>query len=50
VPAASALVVLAVPLAVSKCGRIPLGKDGERPEFRTISWIAMMFSAGMASA
>ena len=28
-------------------GRIPLGHDGERPEFRTVSWVAMMFSAGM---
>ena len=27
--------------------RIPLGADDERPEFRTVSWIAMMFSAGM---
>ncbi|MDN5724387.1 MAG: BCCT family transporter, partial [Propionibacteriales bacterium] len=28
-------------------GNIPLGRDGEAPEFRTSSWIAMMFSAGM---
>ena len=28
-------------------GRIPLGRDDEAPEFRTVSWIAMMFSAGM---
>ncbi len=34
-------------LAASKYGNIPLGADGEEPEFRTISWIAMMFSAGM---
>ena len=27
--------------------RIPLGRDDEAPEFRTSSWIAMMFSAGM---
>ena len=27
--------------------RIPLGKDERRSEFKTISWIAMMFSAGM---
>ncbi|MEV0945483.1 BCCT family transporter [Rhodococcus sp. NPDC049939] len=44
---ASAFVLFSLWLAVSKFGRIPLGKDGERPEFRTVSWIAMMFSAGM---
>ena len=25
----------------------PAGRDGEEPEFRTSSWVAMMFSAGM---
>ena len=45
--AASAFVVFAIWLAISKYGRIPLGKDDEGPEFKTISWIAMMFSAGM---
>jgi glycine betaine transporter len=34
-------------LAVTPYGRIRLGKDDDRPEFRTASWIAMMFSAGM---
>ena len=43
----SAFVVFVIWLAASKYGRIPLGRDGERPEFRTISWVAMMFSAGM---
>jgi choline/carnitine/betaine transport len=45
--AASAFVVFALWLAFSRYGRIPLGRDGEAPEFRTVSWIAMMFSAGM---
>ncbi|MDA3629030.1 BCCT family transporter [Saccharopolyspora oryzae] len=45
--AATGFVVFALFLAFSKYGRIPLGQDGEKPEFRTISWIAMMFSAGM---
>jgi choline/carnitine/betaine transport len=45
--AASFFVVFAIWLAISKYGRIPLGKDNETPEFKTISWIAMMFSAGM---
>ncbi|HEY5835733.1 BCCT family transporter [Streptomyces sp.] len=44
---ASAFVVFALWLAVSRYGRITLGQEGEKPEFRTISWIAMMFSAGM---
>src|SRR5918992_3359821 len=44
---ASAFVVFVIWLAAGKYGRIPLGRDNERPEFRTISWIAMMFSAGM---
>ncbi len=45
--AASGFVFFVLWLALSKYGRIPLGKDGEKPEFRTVSWIAMMFSAGM---
>ena len=44
---ASSFVVFVIWLAASKYGRIPLGRDGEEPEFRTLSWIAMMFSAGM---
>ncbi|MFD4291715.1 BCCT family transporter [Rhodococcus sp. NPDC058505] len=45
--AASGFVLFALWLAISRYGRIPLGKDGEKPEFSTVSWIAMMFSAGM---
>ncbi len=44
---ASAFVVFVVWLAAGKYGRIPLGRDDEAPEFRTVSWVAMMFSAGM---
>lgn len=44
---ASGFVFFAIWLALSKYGRIPLGKDDDKPEFRTVSWIAMMFSAGM---
>ncbi|MFC7362610.1 BCCT family transporter [Nocardioides astragali] len=43
----SSFVVFVIWLAASRYGNIPLGRDDERPEFRTISWIAMMFSAGM---
>jgi glycine betaine transporter len=34
-------------LAFSRYGRIRLGGQDEQPEFRTVSWVAMMFSAGM---
>ena len=44
---ASSFVVYVIWLAAGKYGRIPLGRDDEEPEFRTSSWIAMMFSAGM---
>ncbi|MGP4115463.1 BCCT family transporter [Streptomyces sp. 4N509B] len=44
---ASGFVIFALWLAASRYGRVTLGREGEKPEFRTISWIAMMFSAGM---
>jgi choline/carnitine/betaine transport len=44
---ASAIVVFVIWLAASRYGDIPLGRDDEEPEFRTVSWVAMMFSAGM---
>ena len=37
-------------LVFSRYGRIRLGKDDDRPEFRTSSWISMMFAAGMGIA
>ena len=40
-------VLFALWLAASRYGHIPLGHDNEKPEFKTASWIAMMFSAGM---
>jgi len=42
-----AFVLLAAFLAVSRFGSIRLGADDDVPEFRTSSWVAMMFSAGM---
>ncbi len=44
---ASLFVVFILWLALGKFGNIPLGKDGEKPEYRTVSWVAMMFAAGM---
>lgn len=43
----SGFVVFALWLAFSRYGTINLGEDGEKPEFRTVSWFAMMFGAGM---
>ena len=34
-------------LAFSRYGKIPLGKDGEKAEFSTFSWTAMLFAAGI---
>ncbi|MFF1375065.1 BCCT family transporter [Streptomyces sp. NPDC058308] len=45
--AADVFLVLCVGLALSRFGRIRLGKDDSRPEFTNLAWIAMMFSAGM---
>ncbi|MGW6837901.1 BCCT family transporter [Streptomyces sp. NPDC054949] len=45
--AATGFVVFALWLAISRYGRIRLGRESEAPEFHTVSWVAMMFSAGM---
>jgi choline/carnitine/betaine transport len=45
--AAAFFTIFVVIVAVSSFGRIPLGKDDEKPQFRTSSWIAMMFATGM---
>lgn len=42
------IVVICVYLAFSRFGHIKLGKDAEKPEFSTISWISMLFASGMA--
>lgn len=34
-------------LAISPIGKLKLGKPNDRPEFKTVSWLAMLFSAGM---
>ena len=40
-------VAFVIVIALSGFGRIRLGSADERPEFKTTSWIAMMFAAGM---
>jgi glycine betaine transporter len=34
-------------LALSRYGKFRLGQEGERPQFSTFAWFAMMFQAGM---
>ncbi len=40
-------VAFAIYLAFSRYGKIKLGDDDSKPEYSTISWFAMLFSAGM---
>lgn len=41
------IVMFCIFLVFSPIGKLKLGKPDDEPEFRTISWIAMLFSAGM---
>jgi glycine betaine transporter len=43
----SLFVVYALGLAISRYGNVKLGKPDEDPKYSTISWFAMLFSAGM---
>ncbi|WP_432363239.1 glycine betaine uptake BCCT transporter [Sporosarcina sp. UB5] len=43
----SFLLVLSIFFIFSPYGKIRLGQDTDRPSFSTITWIAMLFSAGM---
>ena len=45
--AVSFLLITSLLLAVSRYGRIRLGRDDDRPEFSTLSWLTMLFAAGM---
>ena len=44
---ASILLIASLFLAFSRFGRIKLGSDDDQPEFSTMSWLTMMFAAGM---
>jgi choline/carnitine/betaine transport len=44
---ATGFVAFSLVLAFGRYGRIPLAREGEEAEFSTLSWVAMMFSAGM---
>ncbi|WP_301109884.1 BCCT family transporter [Sporosarcina sp.] len=43
----TALLLISIFMIFSPYGKIRLGKDTDRPQFSTITWIAMLFSAGM---
>lgn len=38
---------LALYFSVSKYGKLRLGKDNDRPEFNYLTWLSMLFAAGM---
>ena len=46
---AFAALVLCIVLVVHPWGRIRLGPDDSRPEFKTFSWVSMMFAAGLGA-
>lgn len=41
------MIFFCVFLIFSPIGKLKLGKPNDKPEFNTISWFAMLFSAGM---
>ncbi|KYG57746.1 glycine betaine uptake BCCT transporter [Planococcus maritimus] len=41
------LLIFVIVIVVSPYGKIRLGRDSDRPEFSTFTWLAMLFSAGM---
>ncbi len=45
--AVSFMLLVCAWLTVSRYGRIKLGDDDDEPEFSTISWLTMLFAAGM---
>ncbi len=44
---ASVMLICCVVLALSRYGNVKLGADDDEPEFSTISWLTMLFAAGM---
>ncbi|KGX88253.1 glycine betaine uptake BCCT transporter [Pontibacillus litoralis] len=40
-------VIFSIYLIVSPYGKLRLGQPGEKPEYSTLTWFAMLFSAGM---
>lgn len=46
---ATGVLLLCLYLALSPWGRIKLGPDDSSPDFRTFSWVSMMFAAGLGA-
>lgn len=44
---AAGLMFFLLYLALSRYGKVPLGLDGEKPEYSLVSWAAMLFAAGI---
>lgn len=44
---AFAFLIFCIYLAFSKYGQIPLGQDDDDPEYSLLTWLSMLFSAGM---
>ena len=44
---ATSQLIACVVLALSRYGRVKLGADDDEPEFSTVSWLTMLFAAGM---
>ncbi len=44
---ATGLLVIAMWLALGRYGAVKLGQPDDEPEFSTLSWLAMLFAAGM---
>jgi glycine betaine transporter len=47
--ACSFFVAFAAYLAFGRFGKLTLGDEGEAPQFSTLSWLAMLFAAGMGT-
>ena len=45
----SLLLLVCIALAVSPFGKVRLGAPDSKPEFSTISWLSMLFAAGMGT-
>ncbi|HEY5738310.1 MAG TPA: BCCT family transporter [Gammaproteobacteria bacterium] len=45
--AVSFMLLVSIWLALSRYGGIKLGRDDDEPEFSTVSWLTMLFAAGM---
>lgn len=45
--AIACFVFFTIIVGASKLGAVTLGRDGEKPEYSTLSWFSMLFAAGM---